>query len=87
MKKYIFIILCLISINVTFAQRGTAFLQTGNLRTVFDLAKVQNKPVFLEVYAPTCHVCSAFVPTFNLYSIYKNPYLHYYFAFYFLFSS
>ena len=66
MKKYIFIILCLISINVTFAQRGTAFLQSGNLRTVFDLAKVQNKPVFLEVYAPTCHVCSAFVPTFNL---------------------
>ena len=66
MKKYIFIILSLISINATFGQRGTAFLQTGNLRTVFDLAKVQNKPVFLEVYAPTCHVCSAFVPTFNL---------------------
>ena len=66
MKKHIFTILCLISINVAFAQKGTAFLQSGNLRTVFDLAKAQNKPVFLEVYAPTCHVCSAFTPTFNL---------------------
>lgn len=66
MKKYLFIIFCLVSINVAFAQKGTAFLQTGNLKTVFDLAKAQNKIVFLEVYAPTCHVCSAFAPTFNL---------------------
>ena len=66
MKKYLFTILCLISINIVFAQKGTAFLQTGNLKTVFDLAKAQNKPVLLEVYAPTCHVCSAFAPTFNL---------------------
>ncbi len=67
MKKYIITILCIIIIvNTSFAQKGTAFLQTGNLRTVFDLAKAQNKPVFLEVYAPTCHVCSAFAPTFNL---------------------
>ena len=66
MKKYLITILCLFIINVSFAQKGTAFLQTGNLRTVFDLAKAQNKPVFLEVYAPTCHVCSAFAPTFNL---------------------
>ena len=29
------------------------------------MAKAQNKPVFLEVYAPTCHVCSAFKPTFE----------------------
>jgi thiol-disulfide isomerase/thioredoxin len=66
MKKNLIIILCLLIVNISFAQKGTAFLQTGNLRTVFDLAKAQNKPVFLEVYAPTCHVCNAFKPTFDL---------------------
>ena len=66
MKKYLFTLLILSIISQTFAQKGTAFLQTGNLRTVFDLAKAQNKNVFLEVYAPTCHVCSAFKPTFEL---------------------
>ena len=66
MKNYFITILCIIIVNISFGQKGTAFLQTGNLRTVFDLAKAQNKPVFIEVYAPSCHVCSAFAPTFNL---------------------
>ncbi len=66
MKKYLFTILSIVIVNLSYAQKGTAFLQTGNLRTVFDLAKTQNKPVLLEVYAPTCHVCNAFAPTFNL---------------------
>ena len=66
MKKYLIIFLILSFISKINAQKGTAFLQTGNLRTVFDLAKAQNKNVFLEVYAPTCHVCSAFKPTFEL---------------------
>lgn len=66
MKKYIFTIFSILAFNVVFAQKGTAFLQTGNLKTIFDLANAQNKPVFLEIYAPTCHVCSAFAPTFNL---------------------
>lgn len=66
MKKYLIIFLILSFISKINAQKGTAFLQTGNLRTVFDLAKAQNKNVFLEVYAPTCHVCNAFKPTFEL---------------------
>lgn len=66
MKKYLVTILFIVVANISFAQKGTAFLQSGNLRTVFDLAKSQNKPVFLEVYAPSCHVCSAFKPTFEL---------------------
>lgn len=66
MKKYIITLLLLTIISKSFSQKGTAFLQTGNLRTVFDLAKAQNKPVFLEIYAPTCHVCNAFKPTFEL---------------------
>lgn len=43
---------------------GVAFVQ-GNLRTAFDIAKTQNKGVFIEVYSPTCHVCQSFVPVFN----------------------
>lgn len=66
MKKYLLTILCLSITSAVFSQKGTAFLQSGNLRTVFDFAKAQNKPVFLEVYAPTCHVCNAFKPTFEL---------------------
>jgi thiol-disulfide isomerase/thioredoxin len=65
MKK-LFFTLCLFSAINCMAQQGTAFLQTGNLRTPFDLAKAQNKPVYIEVYAPTCHVCTAFKPTFDL---------------------
>ena len=66
MTKYLFTLLILTIAIASFSQKGTAFLQSGNLRTVFDLAKEQNKPVFLEVYAPTCHVCNAFKPTFEL---------------------
>ncbi len=65
MKKLLFTLFLFSTIN-SFAQKGTAFIQGGNLRTAFDLAKAQNKPVFLEVYAPTCHVCNAFKPTFEL---------------------
>jgi len=66
MKKYLITFLCLSFTSTVYSQKGTAFLQTGNLRTVFDFAKAQNKNVLLEVYAPTCHVCNAFKPTFEL---------------------
>jgi hypothetical protein len=69
MKKYLFTIICISLVNLSFSQRGTAFLQSGNLRTVFDFAKTQNKPVLLEVYAPSCHVCNAFKPTFELVAV------------------
>ncbi|MDR6561839.1 MULTISPECIES: DUF255 domain-containing protein [unclassified Arcicella] len=65
MKKLLMLAVFILLSNLSFAQKGTAFLQGGNLRTVFDLAKAQNKPVHLEVYAPTCHVCNAFKPTFE----------------------
>jgi thiol-disulfide isomerase/thioredoxin len=66
MRKIILTPLLFLTFITIFAQKGTSFLQGGNLRTVFDVAKVQNKPVFLEVYAQTCHVCNAFKPTFDL---------------------
>jgi thiol-disulfide isomerase/thioredoxin len=65
MKKLSLLFILTLSLSVANAQNGTAFLQGGNLRTPFDLAMAQNKPVMLEVYAPTCHVCNAFKPTFE----------------------
>jgi thiol-disulfide isomerase/thioredoxin len=65
MKKISLLLLLTLSLSIVKAQKGTAFLQGGNLRTPFDLAMAQNKPVMLEVFAPTCHVCNAFKPTFE----------------------
>lgn len=64
MKKILPFIFLLI-IALTSHSQGINFVTGGNLRTVFDLAKAQNKSVFLEAYAPTCHVCAAFKPTFE----------------------
>lgn len=74
MKQLFFIFLITSTITkATFGQfassqpatgKGVAFVQ-GNLRTAFDLAKAQNKLVFVEVYSPTCHVCQSFVPVFE----------------------
>ena len=41
------------------------FITKGNLRTAFNLAKAQNKKVFLEVYSPDCHICQLFEPVFR----------------------
>jgi len=81
MKKTLLSIAILLLLSLsTIAQRGVNFISGGNLRTVFDLAKVQNKAVFLEAYAPTCHVCIAFKPTFEnqqVGDIYNKNYISY----------
>lgn len=80
MKKIFILSLFLFLTHLVTAQKGTSFLQNGNLRTVFDLAKAQNKPVHLEVYAPTCHVCNAFKPTFEnaqVGSLYNQNFINY----------
>ncbi|QEC66752.1 DUF255 domain-containing protein [Panacibacter ginsenosidivorans] len=65
LKKYSCLIIAFIIFsNLLHAQQKVNFLTQGNLRTVFELAKAQNKKVFLEVYAPDCHVCQTFEPTF-----------------------
>lgn len=59
--------------------QGVNFV-SGNLRTAFDLAKSQNKPVFIEVFSPTCHVCAGFVPTFenaNVGQVYNQHFVSY----------
>jgi thioredoxin-related protein len=61
--KLLNLFICLSVSYISFSQ--TAFLQNGNLRTVFDTAKAQNKAVLIEVYSPECHICQAFKPTFE----------------------
>lgn len=50
---------------VTNAQSSVAFLTNGNLRTVFEKAKAENKMVFLEVYAPDCSHCQQLETAFK----------------------
>jgi thioredoxin-related protein len=46
------------------AQKGIDFLKTASFQTAINTAKQQNKLLFVEVYAPDCHICNAFKGTF-----------------------
>ncbi|MES2797753.1 MAG: thioredoxin family protein [Bacteroidota bacterium] len=63
-SKFYVLIFCL-SINYGAFSQGVNWFKAGNLRTLFDQAKAQNKQVFIEVYSPECHICQAFKPTFS----------------------
>ncbi|RXK52348.1 thioredoxin family protein [Aquirufa rosea] len=47
-----------------FAQKGINFIKTGNFNMALATAKQQNKLLFMEVYAPDCHICNSFKGTF-----------------------
>ncbi|RVU26602.1 thioredoxin family protein [Sandaracinomonas limnophila] len=47
-----------------YAQRGIQFLTNKNFNQAIALAKQQNKLLFVEAYAPDCHVCQSFKGTF-----------------------
>jgi thiol-disulfide isomerase/thioredoxin len=47
-----------------YAQKGINFTQAP-VGTVFKTAQRAQKPVFVEVYSPDCHVCQSFIPTLN----------------------
>lgn len=59
MKK---ILLLLFVANIAFAQKGILFKTTA-IETLFQEARRSGKPVFVEIYSPTCHVCQSFIPT------------------------
>jgi thiol-disulfide isomerase/thioredoxin len=40
---------------------GVKFLEQP-IEKVFELARQQNKPIFVEIYSPSCHVCQSFIP-------------------------
>ncbi|MGA0558668.1 DUF255 domain-containing protein [Larkinella sp. VNQ87] len=56
------LILVWLTIGSALAQ-GVQF-RPGDLSAVFSAARKANKPVFVEVYSETCHVCQSFIPTF-----------------------
>ncbi|MFD1139648.1 thioredoxin family protein [Larkinella insperata] len=57
-----FLIVVWLTIGAAGAQ-GVQF-RSGTLSSVFDAARKTKKPVFVEVYSATCHVCQSFIPTF-----------------------
>lgn len=59
MKK---VLLLLFVANIAIAQKGILF-KTTSVETLFQEARRTGKPVFIEVYSPTCHVCQSFMPT------------------------
>lgn len=59
--KYIFLLL-LISQSAWAQKGGIQFRQTP-VEAVFQEARRTGKPVFIEIYSPTCHVCESFIPT------------------------
>ena len=73
------LIFCLITSSI-FAQKGVNFLKKSNLNTAIELAKKQNKLLFVEVYAPDCHICNSFTGTFaqpQVGAIYNARFINY----------
>ncbi len=48
----------------TVTQEGVIFY-ADNVDKAFERAKAEGKPVFLEIYSETCHVCQTFIPVFK----------------------
>jgi thiol-disulfide isomerase/thioredoxin len=60
MKK---ILLLLVVAHITLAQKSGIQFKPTPVEKVFQDARRAGKPVFLEIYSPTCHVCQSFMPT------------------------
>ncbi len=45
-------------------QEGIIFY-ANNVDKAFEMAKAEKKPVFVEVYSESCHVCQSFIPVFK----------------------
>lgn len=64
---------------VPITQEGVLFY-ANNVDKAFEMAKEQNKPVFLEVYSESCHVCQSFIPIFKdqkVSDFYNQSFLNY----------
>ncbi len=62
MRLFLSLFLALTSSLNTLAQKGINFTQAP-INAIFSTAKRVDKPVFVEVYSPDCHVCQSFMPT------------------------
>jgi tetratricopeptide (TPR) repeat protein len=64
MRLFLLLLVFLTTPFGVYAQKGIAF-QQAPINTVFKTAQRAQKPVFIEVYSPDCHVCQSFIPTLN----------------------
>ena len=63
--KFIKLIIFIIALShQSWGQKGINFIKTNNFNAAVNAAKQQNKLLFVEAYAPDCHVCMAFKGTF-----------------------
>lgn len=62
--SHLFLVIILLLSMPSKAQKGINFIKTGNFNVAIATAKKQNKLLFMEVYAPDCHICNAFKGTF-----------------------
>lgn len=61
MKK---ILLLLLVATLSLAQKpGGIQFKSATVESVFQDARRAGKPVFVEIYSPTCHTCQSFMPT------------------------
>lgn len=52
----------------------------NNIDQAFARAKAENKPVFIEIYSESCHVCQTFIPVFKEQAVsdfYNKNFLNY----------
>jgi len=60
-------------------QEGVIFY-ANNVDKAFETAKAENKPVFVEIYSESCHVCQSFIPIFKeekVSDFYNKTFLNY----------
>lgn len=64
LKNITLFIILLFSQTINAQTKGISFVKTG-LKSAFEIAKKQNKPVFIEIYANGCPHCENFKKTFD----------------------
>lgn len=64
MRLLTYTIICLFVATQLQAQKGINFIKSTSLQAAINAAKQQNKLLFVEVYAPDCHICNSFKGTF-----------------------
>ncbi len=65
MKKILVVLLAAqaLLVSVATAQKAGIQFRTSPIAAVFQEARRTGKPVFVEIFSPTCHVCESFIPT------------------------
>ena len=64
MRLLKYVIICFVVATQVQAQKGINFIKSTSLQAAINTAKQQNKLLFVEVYAPDCHICNSFKGTF-----------------------